>query len=186
MKLLAIYGSSRKNGNTEALTKIVLQNLDKNSYNEIFLMDYQIKPIIDQRHTSTGFQRINDDYDNLAKELLNHDAILFATPLYWYGMSGQLKIFIDRFSQSIRSQEYDFKEEMKGKKIYLVIVGGESAPYTALPLVQQFQLICQFLELDFRGYIIGKGVKPLEVLEDEESILQAKQLGKKIKTDLFK
>lgn len=184
MRLLAIYGSSRRNGNTEALTKVVLKQLDKASYNEIFLLDYQINSIIDERHNDTGFTLVDDDYEALIKQAITYDALLFATPLYWYGMSGRLKNFIDRWSQSLRSDKYSFKESMKGKKIYLVVVGGKASPITALPLIQQFQLIAQFMEMEFNGYVIGKGVKPLEVLDDEDSVIAAKQLGKKIKFDL--
>jgi len=183
-KLFVVYGSSRKNGNSQALTKIALDQLNTDQYQEIFLFDYHVEPIIDQRHEPSGFDPIDDDYELLVEAMLNHEAVLFVTPLYWYGMSGRLKNFIDRFTQSMRNEKYDFKEMIKGKKVYVVITGGPAAPVTALPLVQQFQLISQFLSMDFCGYIIGKGVRPLEVLEDEDSVLAAKQLGKKIKVAL--
>jgi len=184
MKLITIYGSSRKGGNSEALAKIALEQLDNNTYKEIFLLDYNINPIIDERHTEQGFNHVKDDYEELITDILNYDAILFVTPLYWFGMSGRLKNFIDRFSQSLRSPHYDFKESMEGKKVYLIIVGGTMASITALPLVQQFQLITQFMNMEFSGYLIGKGIKPLEVLDDEDSIIAAKQLGKTIRKDL--
>ncbi len=186
MKLFVIYGSSRKNGNSEVLTKRALEHLKTDQYRQVTLLDYHIEPIIDERHTASGFQPVDDDYEILIEELMNYDAILFATPLYWYGMSGRLKNFIDRFTQSMRSEKYDFKEFMKGKKMFVVIAGGPSSPVTALPLLQQFQLISQFFSMDFSGYMIGKGVKPLEVLEDEESVTAAVQFGKKIKAELDK
>ncbi|WP_424565535.1 flavodoxin family protein [Tepidibacillus fermentans] len=182
--MLTIYGSSRKNGNSEALTKKVLQQLNPKDVDEIHLMDVHIEPIVDERHTEHGFRPVDDDYEKLAIQIMNHQVLLFSTPLYWYGMSGRMKNLIDRFTQSLRSTEYDFKEKMKGKKMYVIIVGGQSAPYTALPLVQQFQLIAQFMEIEFSGYVIGRGVKPLEVLEDEEAIVQAIQLGKRIRGEL--
>lgn len=185
MKLLTIYGSSRRHGNTESLTRVVLDQLDQKDYSELFLLDHEIKPIVDERHTESGFTLVDDDYEELAKALMEHEAILFVTPLYWYGMSGRLKNFIDRWSQSIRSEDYDFKARMEGKKIYVLVVGGTLAPFTALPLIQQFQLIGQFLNMEFGGYAIGKGVKPKEVLEDKESVILAEQLGKKIKDDLL-
>ena len=184
MKLLTIYGSSRRNGNSEALTKKVLEQLDSEHIHEIHLMDYHVQSLIDERHSEQGFQQIDDDYEGIALQMMNSEAILFATPLYWYGMSGRLKNVIDRWTQSLRNTNYDFKETMKGKKMYVVIVGGPISPLTALPLVQQFQLIAQFMQMEFSGYVIGKGVKPLEVLEDEGSIQQAIQLSKKIKEDL--
>lgn len=184
MKLLTIYGSSRKNGNSEALAKKVLENLNQEHVHEIHVMDYHVEQLIDERHSVQGFLPIDDDYERLAQQMMNSEAILFVTPLYWYGMSGKLKNVIDRWTQSLRSTDYDFKEKMKEKKMYVVVVGGKTAPLTALPLVQQFHLISQFMQMEFSGYVIGKGVKPLEVLEDEDSILQALQLSKKIKQDL--
>lgn len=184
MSLIVIYGSTRRNGNTENLTKVVLEQLDGISITEEFLLEYSIEPIIDQRHDVNGFDDVNDDYEDLIKKVLDHDAILFVTPLYWYGMSGRMKNFIDRWSQSIRNKSYDFKKQMNGKKVYLLIVGGTCAPVTALPLVQQFQLISQFLNMELLGYTIGRGVKPLEVLNDEGSIVGAKQLGVQIKNNL--
>lgn len=183
-KLLTIYGSSRRNGNTETLTKILLEEIPKEYYHEVHLLDYHIEPIFDQRHEPSGFEETDDDYNELIKSFFNYEAFLFVTPLYWYSMSGRLKNLFDRFTQSMRNDTYDFKSEMKGKKIYVVIVGGPSAPVTALPLVQQFQLISQFLEMEFKGYLIGRGSKPQEVLEDENAVVSAKLLAGQIRQDL--
>ncbi|WP_339061353.1 NAD(P)H-dependent oxidoreductase [Tepidibacillus marianensis] len=122
MKLLTIYGSSRKNGNSEVLTKKVLEQLDPEHVHEIHLLDYHVEPIIDKRHSEDGFQPVQDNYEEIAHLLMNHEAILFATPLYWYGMSGQMKNVFDRFTQSLRSTEYDFKTVMKEKKSILSLL----------------------------------------------------------------
>jgi len=184
-KLLTIYGSSRRNGNTEALTQSMLKDFDSDKFTEVNLLDYHIEPIIDERHTLEGFQPVDDDYEKIEKTIIEHEGILFVTPLYWYGMSGNLKLVVDRFSQSLKSKEFDFREIMKSKKMYVIVVGGPTAHINALPLIQQFQLIARFFDMEFGGYVIGKGVKPQEVLEDEASIISVKQLGKKIKNDLM-
>jgi len=185
MKLLTFYASSRKNGNSESLAKKVIEQLNQEDIREIHLMDHHVEAIIDERHSEKGFSPIDDDYEELVQQIMNSEALLFATPLYWYGMSGRLKNVIERWTESLRNKNYDFKEKMKGKKMYVVIVGGTTAPITALPLVQQFQFIAQFMQMEFSGYVIGKGGKPLEVLNDEESVQAAIQLGKKIKRDLL-
>jgi multimeric flavodoxin WrbA len=112
---------------------------------------------------------------------MEHDAIVFATPLYWYGMSGHMKNFIDRWSQSLRDPRYDFKEAMRGKQAYVVITGGENARLFALPLVQQFDLIFRFMSMDFKGYLIGYGGKPDGILQDERALEEAKQLNRQLK-----
>jgi multimeric flavodoxin WrbA len=101
---------------------------------------------------------------------------VFATPLYWYGMSGQMKLFVDRWSHASRDKRFDFKGAMAGKKALAVIVGGNDAHIKALPLVQQFQYIFDFMHMEFSGYVIGHGGKPGEVLQDQRALGEADSL----------
>src|SRR5690349_9437093 len=115
--MFILHGSSRPNGNTEQLTHMLLEGVQTE---EVYLRNHTIQPITDQRHDADGFQPIDDDYDNIIKRMLEHDTIVFATPLYWYGMSGYMKNFVDRWSQSLRDTSLHFKERMQGKKVYVV------------------------------------------------------------------
>ncbi|CAM4060468.1 NAD(P)H-dependent oxidoreductase [Bacillus manliponensis] len=173
--MFVIHGSSRQNGNTEALTKMMTEGIDAE---HIHLRDYKIEPVKDQRHDAEGFQFINDDYEKLVKKMLEHDTIVFATPLYWYGMSGHMKDFVDRWSQSLRDPSLRFKERMKGKKMYVVIVGGDNPKLKALPLIQQFQYIFDFVGTSFSNYIIGSANAPNEIENDIEASEKAKQFNK--------
>jgi multimeric flavodoxin WrbA len=178
-KILVINGSSRADGNTEQLTAIMLEDL---SHTHINLRDYVIEPIIDKRHTVEGFSPVDDDYDQIIQSVLEHDILIFATPLYWYGMSGYMKNFIDRWSQSLRDKRFDFKKEMGMKKGFVVICGGDDPYMKGLPLVQQFQYIFDFVGLEYIGYIIGKGNAPGEVLKDERAIAHANYWNGHLKT----
>ncbi len=86
--MFVIHGSSRQNGNTEALTHMMVDGIETE---QIYLRDHTVYPITDQRHDAEGFQPVDDDYEQLTKRMLEHDTIIFATPLYWYGMSGHMK-----------------------------------------------------------------------------------------------
>lgn len=120
MRIAVLHGSTREEGNTEALTEIVLDGLERT---DIYLRGKTIRPIHDQRHEEGGFDPVDDDYDGIVQDVLEHDILVFTTPVYWYGPSGILKNFIDRWSQSLRDTRYNFKEAMAKKKAYVIVVG---------------------------------------------------------------
>ncbi|GHO53009.1 flavodoxin family protein [Ktedonobacter robiniae] len=170
MKTLAIYGGSRKNGNSEQLTKELLKGT---SYSSIHLSDYHIKPIVDQRHDSNGFDAVDDDYSLVLEQVRAHELLVFTTPLYWYGMSGLMKNFVDRWSQSFRDTSINFKMEMATKRAFVVIVGDDEPQKKALPLAQQFQYIFDFMNMPLVGYLIGNGRKPGDIQNDLNTLENA-------------
>lgn len=74
------------------------------------------------------------------QHMLSHDVFVFATPLYWYGMSGPMKDFFDRWSQYLRDERFNLKDELAKKKAYVVITGGSSAKVKGLPLFSNFNI----------------------------------------------
>ncbi|MBR8661221.1 MULTISPECIES: flavodoxin family protein [unclassified Brevibacillus] len=178
MTIAVIYGGTRPNGNTETLTKLAIQGIDAE---EIYLKDYVIKPIIDMRHAEEGFPDVQDDYNSIMKRILPHDILIFSTPIYWYSMTGTMKNFIDRWSQTLRDPNFpDFKSKMAAKKAYVIAVGGDNPYITGLPMIQQFQHIFDFVGTTFEGYVIGKGNRPGDILQDLNALSAAEQLRKKL------
>lgn len=174
MKVAVIHGSSRVNGNTEYLT---YKAVSKENASHIYLRDHTIHPIIDERHAEQGFHEVEDDHKKLIDQMLAHDVIVFSTPIYWYSMSGPMKIFIDRWSQIMRDSDYThFREGMKGKKVYVIAVGGDTPHIKGMPLIQQFQYICQFYGMSFEGYVIGKASKPGDIKSNKRALQAASVL----------
>ncbi|MFY0543343.1 flavodoxin family protein [Brevibacillus sp. H7] len=178
MKILVLHGSSREGGNTEKLTNIALEGIPHTS---IFLREKEIHAIEDKRHDPDGFQPVDDDYDEVIRAVLEHDILIFSTPIYWYGMSGLMKDFVDRWSQSLRDKRFNFKEAMSKKKAYVIITGGDQPRIKGLPLIQQFQYIFSFVDMPFAGYIIGEGNKPGEILNDRRALEEAKIFNESVK-----
>lgn len=175
MKILILFGSSRRDGNTELLTERILSGFD---VTRVYLCDKTILPVVDGRHSPQGFLPVQDDYDAIIREVLVHDILIFSTPLYWYGMSGIMKNFVDRWSQSLRDSSLAFKEKMTGKKVLVVVCGGDDARRKGRPLIDQFHYIFDFMKMDFVDWMIAEGNKPQDVLGDALGLEHADELRK--------
>lgn len=181
MNIATILGSSRRDGNTEELAQIVTVGLPSQT---IDLKELQIDPFQDFRHTEEGFQLAEDDYNHIVQAFMQNDVLIFATPLYWYGMSGLMKAMFDRLSQALRDERYgsQLKARMSSVEAIVLIVGGDNPKQKALPLIQQFQHAFDFLRIkSFTDYIIGEAVRPGEINHDLMAMAQAKTLNQTLK-----
>ncbi len=108
MKTVIILASSRSNGDTRKIVENLISKtnwklLDLNNYNFSYY-DYEHK----NRH---------DDFIGLLKEITNeYDTLIFATPVYWYSMSGLLKVFFDRLTDLL-TIEKDLGRQLRGKNM---------------------------------------------------------------------
>lgn len=89
-----------------------------------------------------------DDFLPLIHELTNFDHIVYATPLYWYCMSAQLKVFFDRLSVLL-GIEKDLGRQLKGKSVSMLATGYD-AQYPEC-FVQPIELTTQYLKMEFKG-----------------------------------
>ncbi len=133
------------------------------------MTDYRLQPIIDYRHTENGGYP-DDDYRGLIDRVLAADTLVFATPIYWYGISGLLKTFIDRWSQSLVENRPAFLAGLAGKQAYVIAVGDDDPHLKGQPLIQQFQSIFDFVGIDFAGYVLGTANTPGDILRDKEAL----------------
>jgi len=110
-KKVIILGSARKNGNT---TKIVDEISKESGIDVIDLSDYNIS------HYDYESKNREDDFLPLIRRILEeYDTLIFATPIYWYNMSGIMKMFFDRFSDLIRIEK-ETGRKLRGKKIGVI------------------------------------------------------------------
>ncbi|WP_278019869.1 flavodoxin family protein [Flavobacterium ginsengisoli] len=96
-KKVIILGSSRKNGNT---AKIVDKLSKEHNIDVVNLSDYKIS------HYDYESKNLGDDFLPLIRGIIEkYDTLIFATPIYWYNMSGIMKVFFDRISDLIRIEK---------------------------------------------------------------------------------
>ncbi|NME35699.1 MULTISPECIES: flavodoxin family protein [Fusobacterium] len=180
MKILLLNGSPRFEGNTEIALKVLKEEIEKNIKGEIEtinLSKLQIKGCLgcDYCKTSGGNCITKDDGQMIAEKILESDVIIFGSPVYWWGITSQMKAAIDRIYM---------KGEFlggKSKKIGLVTVGAAELSDEEYDIIKrQFKCICEYLKWDFIGNIdvsaYGKG----DVLKDTDKVTELKNFWKKI------
>lgn len=108
MKAVIIQGSSRKDGETR---KVVDELKKDTNWDFIDLNDFEIS-YYDYEHANRG-----DDFIDLMKRIIeNYDVLIFATPVYWYSMSGIMKVFFDRITDLI-TIEKESGRKLRGKSM---------------------------------------------------------------------
>jgi len=130
MKVLAFQGSPRIEGNTDILLKETLKPVHESGHDvRLFKLNFMnIKPCQDCGGCDkTGKCIINDDMDEIYDAIREADRIILASPIFFFGVSAQAKIMIDR-CQAFWCEKYllnkPIPEGRYGRKGLLLLVGG--------------------------------------------------------------
>lgn len=177
MKTLLINAANHEGSNSTALAKIVLQDL---TYKKMMLNNLKIDDIEDHRFDDGWSIRKNDDFYEAMDSFFESDLILMSSPIYWYSISARLSRFIERWSESLK-QEKNFRNMMATKKLMLVLVGGDNPRTKAIPIIQQFEYITDFSNIDLYDVIIGCANRPGTIMNDSVAINKAKALNNQLK-----
>ena len=119
MKILGIHGSPRKEGNTSHLLREFLKGAKNNAgkTTEIYLCDKHILPCVaDYSCAKTGKCFLKDDMSELYMQLIEHDCIVVAAPIFFYSVNAQTKVLIDR-CQALWARKYILKQPIAGGEI---------------------------------------------------------------------
>lgn len=115
-KGVIILGSSNSTGETFKHAQFVSQ---LTAFSIIDLNKFNILPF------DYNFSNTNDDFFNLIEKLTNEfNLLIFATPVYWYTMSGAMKIFFDRISDCLKIYK-DTGRKLKGKEMAVISSGSD-------------------------------------------------------------
>lgn len=140
MNIIALFSSSRRNGNTGSLLDSVASQLPV----EIVELDNRSISGFDYDHNR------NDDFELLMDYVLNFDKIIFASPEYWYSVSPSLKIFIDRISDYLDIPELLPKgRRLRGKTGYIITTSVYDKPSS--PFIGAFENTFDYLGMYYGG-----------------------------------
>ena len=181
MKIIGLVCSPRRNGNTEILVSEALKEAQKNGAETeiIRTTDMQIQPCDGCAHChKEGKCRIDDDMQELYKKMLEADGVILGSPVYFWSVSGQAKLLMDR-TYALR---YPY-HRLQNKPAGAIVVAGRRGCMSALSVINNFFLGQDMLPtgLGIAGYGDQKG----EILEDTRAVDGARSLGRQI-VDLIK
>lgn len=120
------------------------------------------------------FILVQDVLPVVIEKLLNSDMVVFASPLYYYGMTAQLKTTIDRFCAFNSSLTH------KHLKSALLSVAWNGDSWTFEALMAHYQTLVRYLNFDDQGLILGKGCCMSHMTRTSSYIEEAYELGKNI------
>lgn len=173
-KIVILVGSVRKGGNTELLAKAFAEGAgQKHDVELVSVADYSVHPCIGCNccYTSEGHRCVQrDDMDLIYEKLRQADIIVVASPVYFYGISAQLKALIDRLHTPMR-------KEFHIKSLGLLLVGAATLPDLFDPVIAQYRMILRFFGLNDIGTVLVSGAREKRDVLKGDGIKRAYEWG---------
>lgn len=175
MKIVVLFASPNVHGSTSLLVESFHKGA-REAGHDVEVIDVTKAKI----HPCTGCVAcgyegtcvINDDMMEVREKLLNSDMVVFASPLYYYGMTAQLKTTIDRFCA------FNSNLTHKHLKSALLSVAWNGDSWTFEALMAYYQTLVRYLNFDDQGMILGKGCGTPHMTKTSKYIKDAYELGK--------
>ena len=182
-KILVVQGSPRKKGNSIALAEQIAKGAESVGAvaERIYLHDKNISPCqacyACQRPDSSGCA-IDDEMQPIYKKLIDADCWIIASPVYWFTMSAQTKLFMDR---CFALQAYK-KDAFAGKRIAIAMSYGDTDTFNSgcVNALRTFQDAFRYVGANMVGMVYGSAEKPGEIKSNQSLMDQAEALGKKL------
>ena len=179
MKKILIVSSSLRGGSNSEILAHEAEKGAKDAGNDVEFLSLKGKNIkfcigcltCQQTHKCV----LKDDMTDLIAKVQNADVLIFATPIYYYEMSGQLKTFLDRCNP-LYSQENKFKD------VYLITSAYDSSESAANRAINGLNGWVECFEQSrFAGALVGGGVDaPKSAASRDDLIKKAYELGKNV------
>ena len=180
--ILIINGAARKNGNTDMIIqKIIESSLNKDAkINLVILRNKKISDCIGCHLCHKKDQcSINDDMIEIFNSINKSDMIIFASPIYWWGVTGIMKIFIDRLYFYHSSNN---KSLISGKKAVVVApMNMKQDNYKTQLFINFYDILFDNLELvKCNTFLFDNVNEKGEILNNPDYIKQAHIFGKSL------
>lgn len=176
-RIVVLQGSVRRGGNTQMLVEAFVKGAEQQNCVEVIsVADYHVNPCIGcnscfSRENHQCFQQ--DDMQKVYDKLAAADVIVVASPVYFYGVSAQLKAIIDRLHTPLRNT-------FQVKKMALLLVAASPLTGVFDAIKVQYQLVLDYFHLEDLGSVLVREVKNQGDIAGNAGLKEAYELGTKI------
>lgn len=177
MNIVILQGSPNLHGSTHLLADSFRQGAESagHTVERIDVAHADIRPCTGCVHCGYEGPCVQkDDVDGIRRKILSADMVVFATPLYYYGMSAQLKTLVDRFCA------FNASLTRKHMKSALLAVAWNDDDWTFEALKAHYKTLVRYLDFTDMGMILGGGCGTPAMTRNSRYIRQAYELGKNL------
>lgn len=178
MKIVVLEGSPNKKGSSNLLADCFRQGAEEAGHT-VEIIDTahgNIHPCTGCIHCGYEGPCVQkDDVEYIREKVLSADMLVFVTPLYYYGMSAQLKTMIDRFCA------FNSSIQRKHMKSALLAVAWNSDNWTFEALEAHYRTLLRYLNLEDMGMVLGTGCGTPSQTPHSKFPQQAYNLGNRLK-----
>jgi multimeric flavodoxin WrbA len=176
MRITVLVGSPRRNGNTETLADALIAGAEAAGaeVTKFSLRGKKIAPCVNCDFCKTHDRcAVDDDMTAVYDLLVRTDALVLATPVYFYNMSAQLKALLDRLYNPVRAK-------IPVKHTALLAVCADDTQKAFDPLRATFAAVEDFLGWKRAGEVTVHSVEKRGDIAGNEALERARALGEKI------
>ena len=177
MKIAVLEGSPNKKGSSNLLAENFIRGAEEagHSVRIIDAAHANVHPCTGCIHCGYEGPCVQkDDVEEIRAKILDADMLVFVTPLYYYGMSAQLKLLIDRFCA------FNSSIQRKRMKSALLTVAWNSDDWTFDALKVHYKTLVRYLNLKDMGVILGIGCGTPEMTKSSIFPNLAYEMGRKL------
>lgn len=177
MKIVVLEGSPNKDGSSNLLAKEFIRGAEEAGH-AVQIIDAahaNVHPCIGCIHCGYEGPCVQqDDVNEIRQKILDADMLVFVTPLYYYGMSAQLKTLIDRFCA------FNSSIQRKKMKSVMLTAAWNNDNWTFDALEAHYRILVKYLNLKDMGMVLGAGCGSPAMTKQSRFPKLAYELGKKL------
>ncbi len=181
-KVVVLLGSPRKKGNSTVLANEIIRGAESAGakVETIYLNGLNIKPCqacyACKKKEDSGCA-VDDDMQGVYPKLVEADAWVVASPVYWFTMTAQTKLFMDRCF-ALFYEDFETGPLYK-KRIAIAMSYGDNDPFASgcVNALRTFQDAFRYVGAEIVGMVYGSAEEPGEISANTELMKEAGELG---------